>query len=168
MAVPGAVASEARTGAADRGSRACYHRAMIEITPEIALDEREIEEQFIRSGGPGGQNVNKVATAVQLRFDAKASPALDPAVRRRLAALAGRRMTKDGVLVITAERHRTRERNREEALARLVDLIRRAAVMPKARRPTRPTKASRERRLASKAARSRTKQMRRTKPDAAL
>lgn len=138
---------------------------MIRVTPQIALDEREIEEQFIRSGGPGGQNVNKVATAVQLRFDARASPALDDAVRRRLATLAGRRMTKDGVLVITAERFRTRERNRADALERLVELIRRAAIVPKSRRATRPTKASRERRLAGKAVRSRTKQLRRARSD---
>ena len=134
--------------------------AMIVVTPHIALDERELEEHYIRAGGPGGQNVNKVATAVQLRFNAAASPALDDPLRRRLATLAGRRMTRDGVLVITAERHRTRERNRADALERLIDLIRRAAVVPKKRRPTRPTAGSRERRLASKAVRSRTKRLR--------
>ena len=138
---------------------------MIRITPEIALDEREVEEHYIRAGGPGGQNVNKVATAVQLRFDAARSPTLDESVRRRLATLAGRRMTKDGVLVLTAERFRTRERNREDALARLVDLVRRAAVVPKRRRPTRPSGASRERRLAEKAVRSRTKRLRRARPE---
>jgi ribosome-associated protein len=138
---------------------------MIHITPAIALDESEIEEHYIRSGGPGGQNVNKVATAVQLRFDANASPALDEALRRRLATLAGRRMTKEGVIVITAERFRSRERNREDALARLVELIRRAAIRPKARRATRPTAGSRERRLASKATRARTKRLRQSRPD---
>jgi ribosome-associated protein len=138
---------------------------MIRITPEIALDEREIEEHYIRSGGPGGQNVNKVATAVQLRFDANASPALDEGLRRRLATLAGRRMTKEGVIVITAERFRTRERNREDALTRLVELIRRAAIQPKARQATRPTAGSRERRRASKAARARTKRLRQSRPD---
>src|SRR5919108_4931654 len=120
---------------------------MIRITDQIAIDEREIEENFIRASGPGGQNVNKLATAVQLRFDVRRSPALPPDARERLERLAGKRLTKDGVLIITAQRHRTQERNRQDALDRLVELIRRAAERPLARRPTRPTRASRERRV---------------------
>jgi ribosome-associated protein len=133
---------------------------MIVVSPRIALDEREIEEQFIRASGPGGQNVNKVSSAVQLRFTIDASPALNDGVRRRLKELAGRRVTNDGVLVITADRFRSQERNRADALERLVELIREAEHPPKFRRPTRPTKASKERRLSDKAARSRSKRER--------
>src|SRR5271170_2517055 len=138
---------------------------MIEVTPEIALDEREIEEHFIRSSGPGGQNVNKVATAVQLRFSIDRSLALGDEVRARLKVLGGRRVTRDGVIVITAARFRVRERNRDDALERLLDLIRRAAVAPKKRRATRPTKAARRRRQATKTRLSRAKSLRRPVAD---
>lgn len=128
--------------------------AKIRVTPSIFLDESELEETFIQASGPGGQNVNKVATAVQLRFDVLRSPSLPEGVRRRLIAAADRRLTQDGVLVIHARSHRTQERNRADALDRLIDLIRDAAVPPKPRRPTRPTLASKERRIAAKNTRS--------------
>jgi len=133
---------------------------MIRITQTIAIDESELHESYIRASGPGGQNVNKVATAVQLRFDAARSPAISAAVLQRLARLAGRRMTVAGEIVITARRFRTRERNREDALERLIALIRKAATSPRTRRATRPSKASVERRLESKQRRSRTKSTR--------
>ena len=123
---------------------------MIHITPSISLSEDEIEERFIRSPGPGGQHVNKVETAVQLRFDAANSPNLPPEVLARLRGLAGRRMTKDGVVVIIARRTRSQERNRADALERLVELVREAAVPPKTRRPTKPTRAAKRRRLEGK------------------
>ena len=133
---------------------------MIVVTPRIVLDERELEETFVRASGPGGQNVNKLSTAVQLRFDVRRSPSLPDDVRARLERLAGSRLTGEGVLIIVAQRHRTQERNREDARERLVDLIRRAAVAPTPRRPTKPTLASKPRRLDSKARRSRVKSLR--------
>ena len=134
---------------------------VIQVTPSIALDEGEIEFEFVRAAGPGGQNVNKVSTAVQLRFDVARSPSLPADVRQRLSEIAGRRLNKDGVLVIEARRFRTQERNRRDALERLVALIRRAAERPKKRRPTRPTAAARRRRLAAKRRRSEIKRLRR-------
>jgi ribosome-associated protein len=137
---------------------------MIRITDTIAIEEREIDERFVRASGPGGQNVNKVATAVELRFDVGAS-SLPPDVRDRLVALAGRRLTTDGVLLIDSREHRTQAQNREAALARLVSLIQHAAVRPKRRRRTRPTATSREQRLAGKRRRSEVKAGRSRKRD---
>jgi ribosome-associated protein len=137
---------------------------MIRVTAKINIDGREIAESFVRASGPGGQNVNKLSTAVQLRFDVRHSPSLPPDVRARLQRLAGARLTREGVLVITAQRHRTQARNRQDALDRLIDLIRRAAVPPVPRRPTKPTRASRERRVESKKHRAGIKRLRRAKP----
>jgi ribosome-associated protein len=138
--------------------------AMIRITDKISIEDSEIEESFVRSSGPGGQNVNKLSTAVQLRFDVRRSPSLGNDVAIRLMRLAGKRMTKDGVLVIVAQRHRTQERNRADALDRLATLIREAATPPTPRKATKPTKASRERRLQGKGRRSQIKQLRRDRP----
>lgn len=133
---------------------------MIAITQAIQLDETELDERFIRSPGPGGQKVNKVATAVQLRFDVAHSASLPEDVRERLIRLGGRRISREGILTIEAHRHRTRERNRQDALDRLIALIRRAAHRPTPRRATRPTRASKERRLADKRERSALKRLR--------
>src|SRR3954464_1036461 len=163
------------------GSSPAMTNMAIRVTDEISIDESEIEESFVRSSGPGGQNVNKLATAVQLRFDVRRSPSLPEPVRQRLEQLAarrpprgrpgpgrqrpeqlaGRRLTGDGVLIITAQRHRAQERNREDAQERLLDLIRRAAEPPPPpRRPTRPSKGARERRLGEKARRGQVKSLR--------
>ena len=139
---------------------------MLRITDTLSIDERELDETFVRASGPGGQNVNKLATAVQLRFDVRRSPSLPDGVRARLERLAGSRLTQDGVLIITAQRHRTQERNRQDAIERLVDLIRLAATAPKVRRPTKPTAGSRRRRLEAKARRSTIKGLRGAKPAA--
>ncbi|HTQ14767.1 MAG TPA: alternative ribosome rescue aminoacyl-tRNA hydrolase ArfB [Rhizomicrobium sp.] len=133
--------------------------AAIQITPRLSIDEATLDESFIHASGPGGQNVNKVASAVQLRFDARRA-GLPFDVHARLEALAGSRLTKDGVIVIAARQFRDQQRNREDARARLIDLLRRAAHVPKKRRPTRPSKASKEKRLQSKKIHSRLKRNR--------
>jgi ribosome-associated protein len=133
---------------------------MIAINDDLALDEGEITETFVRASGPGGQNVNKVASAAQLRFDALGSPSLPERVKARLARLAGSRLTADGVIVITARRFRSQERNRADARERLAALIRRAAAPPKPRRRTRPSAAQREERLAAKSRRAALKRQR--------
>ena len=134
--------------------------ARIAVTDAISIGEEELHESFVLASGPGGQNVNKVSSAVQLRFDVARSPSLDEAIRTRLSLLAGQRLTKDGILVITARAYRSQERNRADALERLKDLIRRAAVPPKPRRATKPSRAVKRRRIESKKIRSSLKRTR--------
>lgn len=134
---------------------------MIEITPALAIDENEISEEFVRASGPGGQNVNKVATAVQLRFDVANSPSLPDPIRERLIRLAGQRVTTEGILLITAKEFRTQEQNRQAALKRLIHLIQKAAEAPKVRRKTKPSLGDKERRLNEKRRRAEVKRFRR-------
>ncbi|MFH0976460.1 MAG: alternative ribosome rescue aminoacyl-tRNA hydrolase ArfB [Spirochaetota bacterium] len=136
---------------------------MIQITKQISISEKEIHEEFIRSSGPGGQNVNKVATAVQLRFNAAGSPSLPVEVRERLVRLAGRRLTSDGELIITAKRFRTQEKNRQDALERLIAMIRKACEKPVSRKKTKPTEASHRKRLDIKRRKSNVKKQRQNK-----
>ena len=140
---------------------------MIQMTAEIAIDENELQEEFIRASGPGGQNVNKVSTAVRLRFDIVNSPSIPGSVRERLMSLAHGRITEEGILLIDARRFRTQAANRENALERLQELIRKASEEPQIRRKTRPTLGSKVRRLESKHRRAETKQLRRAKPEVA-
>ena len=138
---------------------------MLQVAPGIEIDERELEERFVRASGPGGQNVNKVATAVELRFDVKAS-SLPEDVKQRLVVLAGRRMTAEGVLVIDSRVHRSQYQNREAARERLLELLRRAARTPRPRRKTRPSKSAKEKRLVAKVSRARIKKGReRVRPE---
>ena|SRR5688572_21295395 len=137
---------------------------MLEIDDNITIDERELEERFIRASGPGGQNVNKVSTAVELRFDVRHSGSLPLAVRDRLVRLAGRRITDEGVLVIRAERHRTQERNREDARQRLIELVRKALHVPKKRIATKPSRSAKARRVDTKVRRGGVKKLRQSRP----
>lgn len=138
---------------------------MIRINDKIALADEEIQETFVRASGPGGQNVNKLSTAVELRFDVRRSPSLPDDVAIRLQKLAGRRLTKEGVLVIESQRHRTQDRNRADALEKLVALIQEAAHVPKPRMKTKPTRAAKAKRVDSKVLRGKVKRMRSSRPD---
>src|SRR5258705_5841164 len=135
---------------------------MLEITPSLNIDERELQLEFVRASGPGGQNVNKVATAVQLRFDVRAA-SLPEDIKIRLVSLAGKRVTNEGILVIEARKFRTQEKNRDDAIQRFVELVRKAALKPKARRRTKPTLASKEKRLKAKKERGEIKKIRQSK-----
>jgi ribosome-associated protein len=146
-------------------AKAASKAAPIWITGTLAIDPAEIHESFVRAAGPGGQHVNTTSSAVQLRFDVRHSPSLPDDVRARLERLAGNRLTREGVLVLHAQGERSQKRNREEALARLVALVRAAARPPTKRRPTKPTKASKQRRLESKKRHGALKSLRRTRPD---
>ena len=132
---------------------------MLEITPALQIDERELQIDFMRASGPGGQNVNKVATAAQLRFDVRTA-SLPEEVKERLTHLAGKRITREGILVIEAKRFRTQEQNREDAIQRFIELIRKSLAKPKARKKTKPTQASKEERLKEKKRRAEIKKMR--------
>jgi len=135
---------------------------MLEITPSLKIDERELQLEFVRASGPGGQNINKVATAVQLRFDIRAA-SLPEDVKNRLVSLAGKRVTNEGVMMIEARKFRTQEKNRDDAIQRFIELVRKAAVKPKARRKTKPSQASKEKRLKAKKERGEIKRIRQSK-----